>query len=445
LVIKIKICLLPENLKQLIMQAQLIKNQIIAILIGFLTLSLQGQNSYKTGNQITYYDLKSDNWDKILKKKNKGHNDVNYPLDLMNCEFSKDLWAINYDFNGKLNLFKCTTKNRGFFELNYFLSCNFNVGLNLLESTFEGGTLFQYCKFKKAILINGGVFKGGVSINESKLYGPLIIMTTYSHRPVYFHQGLQFKNDTILGKVRINNVVFLGGSGITIHNSTLPDTLEIFNCKLSTGVINLKNAKPNVNSGLCYFAIDNTDVSKLDMYYQHFQLFFTDSISTKTQYRDKVNSIYTGLLENFKKRGYESSYEKLDCEYREWQQSFSKQAYLLGFVGNLWWKYGYDKERVFVWTAIFLFLFSLLNFLFYRKLMSVYVIPSLTIEDADFLNRKYLKVYKNAVFYSILIFFKLGIDFNKINFTNSKYIIILITQYITGLICSGYIVNFIFS
>ena len=101
--------------------------------------------------------------------------------------------------------------------------------------------------------------------------------------------------------------------------------------------------------------IYNIDLEKL-MLTNQFTLYFDDYLSI-----DIKNSIYKQLLDNQMKKGYKNVYKSFDLKYRKFinenYNHFSERLFY--FINRIWWNFGYNKQRVFVWAIIFILIFSI--------------------------------------------------------------------------------------
>jgi len=222
----------------------------------------------------------------------------------------------------------------------------------------------------------------------------------------------------------------------------LPGTVEFINNLDIANVIDLRNAVRG--NKVCHINLRGSSLSNLQIDYDHFKLYF-DSTAT---YSDTI-SVYERLLEELKTERY-----KPDVNYMKFDVDFKKIGYIhegrtiLGFMDNVWWYYGYRKYYIFYWTVVFLVCFFILNTIVWNNLTSTYVIGYSTKRPKFYRNRFYLKQWVrfllDVMIYTILIFFSLKIDFNKLSLKRRGYVLIFLVEYAMGLGCLFFIVNFIF-
>ena len=111
-----------------------------------------------------------------------------------------------------------------------------------------------------------------------------------------------------------------------------------------------------------------TDVSRIRFDYEHFKLLFTGpTTGQKELSNDEKEYIYEIVLKNFQDHGQLQSYRMLDIEHNlfKWKTS---ELWWLGWVSHYWWNFGYNKEWVFLLTAGFIILYTLINLIFLNYL-----------------------------------------------------------------------------
>ncbi|MEL6558538.1 MAG: hypothetical protein AAFQ94_10155, partial [Bacteroidota bacterium] len=255
-------------------------------------------------------------------------------------------------------------------------------------------------------------------------------------------------------KVIFHNCKFT--SNVDFDDSTLPDTI-VFSKIKSTETIDLTNTKldstKTVNGQKCLINLINAPIEKFNFTYDNFRIYKPDTIPSILLYQ-QLNSVYEQLLKNFKNRGYTSSYKILDLEHQRFKTfqnpNLSTTELLirkfLFYVNKLWHNHGYNKERIWGYTVIFLLLFSLLNLIFFPFLINeVYDIKQIrNSAPIDFFNSPVWR-FKSAFFYTAIIFFGLKMSIGNINFKNGFGVFYIFFQYVVGLICLAYLINFIIS
>ncbi len=201
------------------------------------------------------------------------------------------------------------------------------------------------------------------------------------------------------------------------------------------------------------------------MDYKYFELRFKNQKGHIISNSEK-EIVYEALLKNFKDRGQNDSYELLDIEYHDFV--FGKYS-----IRHLWNCYGYHKEWVFYWAAIFLFIFSIINFFCFEYLINmVYYIEffedrkfshKMRTENGDYVDSKpiinnQLSRFWNKLWYSfaytVIIFFLFSLKMENFDFnvlhkeTTAKIkhisgLIYVVLIYATGIACLAYMANFV--
>ena len=273
---------------------------------------------------------------------------------------------------------------------------------------------------------------------------------------IYFDSTVDFSKTKFYNTVSFDSIFTKPTTTFLFKNAILPDTIcfvDILNISNEIDLtaanfndssrieLSTKNYKEN-RRHIVYFA--NSDLSKFHIDYTHFKLLLTDPFKQKKHTSDEAKVIYEGLLKNFKDHGQYDSYELLDIEYHD---------YLNGTWKFLrWWNcYGYHKEWVFYWIAIFLIFFTLFTFngidRLTRTVYSIENIPDLApIVTYKKSVNKY-RLYRRRLWYSFTytatIFFLLSLKVEKIKFKNKRGVLYLMLIYLAGILCLAYMANYI--
>jgi hypothetical protein len=262
-------------------------------------------------------------------------------------------------------------------------------------------------------------------------------------------RGSSFKNDLnfykciIKNKLDLSHCYFDSLSNLVFEETNLPDTLDLSYSSFSD-ILDLQNVPIKSDKIKCQINLIGFDFDKIQFQYRNFHLYFPDSIFNLEENRDIVSNTYEKLLASFKKKGLDDSYEKLDIEFKDWQSKHD--TWIL--ISRGWWQYGYAKGRILILTLVFLILFSLLNLAFYDKLLEVYKLEKLQKANFVFSTKKWLKICQKfilSVLFTGFIFFKVGLDFDKLEFKYKGLFFLIIFEFGIGLLCSGYILNWILS
>ncbi|MEQ8361782.1 MAG: hypothetical protein RH948_02880 [Cyclobacteriaceae bacterium] len=243
---------------------------------------------------------------------------------------------------------------------------------------------------------------------------------------------------------RINRIMVYSSYVGELAIGYLPDTLELINLEISKP-LNFKRFKRN--NRIHYLRTSANDIDKLDFEYHNFRLYFRGDESY-----DGIIGVYTALLESFRRKGYSSSYEKLDKEFLEFKYTHS------GIIGRIqnwftknWWDYGYSRHLIFRNSICLNLIFFLLNILCFEKLINeVYRIRKFVLINSH-LNRKYpINSVKRFWYklpyifiYTSFIFWGLKLDFDKLGIQKIGMLFWVIFQYIVGFVCLAYLANYI--
>ena len=363
-------------------------------------------------------------------------------VEISNCSFLPDRSANKYG------------------NVGYLSDCTFDSSLTLFQSEYKANLKFSNCIFNSPITISNPSFRpasswesvlwlncsfaycyfeDGISFNDKAI--PESHMTDKQIKGSRFNHDLFFYNCRIGKKLDLSECRFDSMSHLILYTSILPDTLDLTNAKL-TGTIDLTNAKLGDQDSPCQINLIGTDIDKIKIQYGNFHLYIPDSIKTDKYSKDIVSATYEALLNNFQKNGYRDSYKKLNIEYKDWQAS---NNWLL-WVSKAWWQYGLDKWYILFWTVGFMIVFSYINARVYTRIFATFTIPELNEAKYSFSNNRFLKKLQKfwlSVMYTGFIFFKISIDFKKIKIVDWGFLILLFVEYLIGLLCTAYIINWI--
>jgi hypothetical protein len=284
---------------------------------------------------------------------------------------------------------------------------------------------------------------------QSILADPYFSNSTYDSLLIFIHDTLSyvdfyentFKDDLIFYKCKFTKHLkfdqddFTAGKGINLALSVLPDTIVFSSVKLGPTVdFSVADLSERTSNPIKIEFID-CDLTKFKFDYQHFRLLF-DSVSD-----DDREGVYEGILNNFKTRGQFESYKSLDIEYREFKFRQNWYTYPLSWINRAWWNYGYTKSLVFLWTFIFLLLFTPIT---YRKLdllnQSVYEMQR--IPGKVDMKRKIDKWWYSFI-YTASIFFRLTLNLENLKYSDKRWTAYVILVYTLGIVCLAYMANFV--
>ena len=314
-----------------------------------------------------------------------------------------------------------------------FSGALFTDGTEALQMTFN-----DYCDFSSTNFSKGADFTG-TKFKEHTDFSGSIFSNTVDFSQVEFSKPINF---TSLQVSPTTQIVFSG--------AFLPDTLDFsFNSQKLNSAIDLTAAK-FTDSGrekLHYIILYKTDISQFHLDYIHFRLLIPDSIqvpddSVKHKISDdEKESMFEGLLNNFNIHGQKESYRRLDLEYQHFKYYRNWWTIPVYWAYKAWWNFGYDKELVFLWTFIFAFLFTTVNY-FFLKQLNDYVFKVDKI-PTSFNEISKARKYWYSFVYTSVIFFKVTLHTDKLKFNHIAGTIYVMIIYASGLVCLAYIANFI--
>ncbi|PWL30986.1 hypothetical protein [uncultured Roseivirga sp.] len=357
--------------------------------------------------------------------------------------------------------------------------------LRIEDCTFTGLFIIVDSKIEHDILFKGAQLNGELFLvgGESEIESLRILNTVFEMRPNMGSNLLhEYPNRafSLIPEVDITHnpfeehykyphykelVSFEGSTfkkGLDFGGATLPERLILKDVR-SNESINLTNTKRSLGSlrkdEFCKINLIGTDLSKLEFSYENFQLDIPEVIGNVFTF-DIWNKEYERLLQHFKEIGQLTSYEKIDKEYREF--IFTKDprsgwgAYILNILNKYWNDYGYNKSLIWWWTAIFFIFFWGYNWLRLPHLyFKAYKPRSLHAIIDERSNTGQYHLYKGvekkfnlrgldiSLYYTTIIFFGIKLDANNFEFNNLRGVLYVGFQYTIGLICLGYLANFV--
>ncbi|MGZ6554069.1 MAG: hypothetical protein ACXVDV_15855, partial [Bacteroidia bacterium] len=230
------------------------------------------------------------------------------------------------------------------------------------------------------------------------------------------------------------------------------DDIDFVNSNAVIDLTEFESYHDGIDCDLIIKNISN-DISKIKMNYANFKVIFLDMPNWKRE------SVYKAMLENQLKQGYIFGYQKLDKEFKHFE--YTKDSTYIGglkdWMDEWWWDYGYNKIKV-ITNSVYLFGWVLLaNLLLYPQLLKIYFPDKFRkIEERlvdRFGNLKslsskvkfYLYRMPSVVVYTAYLFWGLKLDIREIEIRKPAIFIILILEYIIGVVCLAYIANYIIS
>ena len=383
-------------------------------------------------------------------------------------------------FHGPFTMSHCTLKSTDFNEFEFersqfdssalfhqnidsddfrLTNCLFKGPLTILvDDTSRKEFNFQTCTTGQ------GINFSYASGNPSRAFRPRIKSV--------FGNVVAFYECNLIGKADFSYCQFLGPKSIRFNGTALPDTLDLSHTVFNA-TLDLTEAIPNPRHPYCYITLYGEDIKKIRFKYNYFRLYFPPSMTD-----DEISSTYELVKATMKENGFDDSYQKVDCEFqqtmiRRKDVNYSTNVFyklcdfitlhnysnyinavfnrlrpgaILDTIDRHWWNYGYNKEKILKWTFYCLLLFSFLNNFIYKQLMKTYLVENLERKRFPYTQYTFLRLSRNyflSFIYTCFIFFKVGIDFQKVSITKINVFLIILFQYLIGLACTGFLLNWI--
>ncbi len=359
--------------------------------------------------------------------------------------------------------------NTIFLEKAYFSSATFSEEAHFTAATFSKKAEFSDAAFSKEAYFAGVTFsawpdfshanfsKEAYFSNATFSRGAMFYGTTFSKEVAFsditFSEKSYFSSTTFSERVDFSGLQLSEDGYLIFSGCHLPETIDFSHISSIKNEINLIDIAfdssrfgPNGNSHLYNILLYGSDVSKFHLNYTYFRL-LPLGYDGKELPRDEAISLYEQLLKNFKDRGQWESYQKLDIEYQQYKwRTGPKIIRWFGYVSDGWWRFGYARQRVFMWAFGLLILFSFLT-LPMLPFLQREVYP---LEAISKIQRPYYH-WRRRLWYSFVytgtLFFKLTLKTEKICFgAKARHIwgtLYVLLVYVVGIVCLAYMANFV--
>lgn len=343
------------------------------------------------------------------------------------AKFSTNIYYSTADFANAEFIDTAIFDNSQFMGLAYFQGTEFNSVVHFYgshfydEANFEGAIFsgsqsrFWGCDFYKEAVFRYAIFESPADFHMSNFDSTASFSGTIFNMEADFSECV-FKND------------------ISFENTEFKNRLNLSNIRDISKRIDLTNV---ANTGIVPINLYNTDISKIKIDYKRFKLYLPDTVSF--EYRQNV---YQALLKNFENDGFTESYELLDKEYQALVYDHNDE-YIKRFVAKWWWGYGYNKERIFIWSGVILLMLSIITIFLLEHLMkNVYELENIPASFEPSTKGRFRRVYYSFVYTSV-IFFSINMKREKLKYGKWYLLAYLFTIYIIGIVCLAYMANFI--
>ena len=345
-----------------------------------------------------------------------------------------------------------------------FNTMQIDTEVNFSETQFDSIVNFNNIQFNSPVVFFCSIFNSPAYFCGTKFNSPAYFCGTEFNSIISFmftqfrsladFNGATFNTEAHFGWTEFDSIADFSrakfNSGATFFE--MPKYLDFSGIKINNDEIDLFNIEIDSSQGYCLINLTGADIHKIKLQYTRFKLHF----SKNTNWEEKENT-YEQLLLKIKKEAFIKSYEKLDKEYQKmkYMEGYSKPKYLLNFIQKYWWDYGYKKELIIRNTLYLFIFFTIMNaFLISYLVNNIYIIEKIKnsiINQPKNLFLKMLIRFYYSFIYSILIFFCIKFTVDNLNYsgnlTFSKILglFYFITIYLSGLICLGYLANYIIS
>ncbi|MGZ4159693.1 MAG: pentapeptide repeat-containing protein [Neobacillus sp.] len=397
--------------------------------------------------------------------------------------FNKEANFINSTFHGQASYIEASfTKFAVFLAATFDQDCDFNACYFKLpglfgnaefkrEANFSGANIAQVMDFSLA-KINYSLDISNLTLHDSSKFlfsgAYLPNMINFSNVPD-IHNVVDFTNanftrttrytDSVrkwhyinlfnsdISKIRIDyqhfRLCFYNSFEQDNHKKTVfcPDSLMIFKIKLKHD-LNKIASKLLTDAKFKVYLHQVFPATPLDEPIIHQFILQRIKVSSFPALlpTDEIISTYEKVLKNFDTQGQKVSYESLDIEYQDYKNGWF-------ILPKIWNCYGYHKEYVFFWTALFLLSFTALTFIFIESLNrkgqpGVYHIESIPLKLPVTSIFSFFRRVWYALMYTASVFFLFSLKMENVNFRKLGVLYVILV-YSLGILCLGYMANFV--
>ncbi|MDB4918790.1 hypothetical protein [Mucilaginibacter sp.] len=338
-----------------------------------------------------------------------------------------------------------------------FYLCHFLGDADLSSNKFPELT-FTQCTINKLEVDGGSAIKVELRSNHVRYFSldedtiqREVSLLSGTFKDSVLLTGTYFKDDVTLSSDTIGRYLSFNGSRFNgflyIHNLTLPEELSFENVDLTNlkGEVDLTNYKPG--KSLCWINLYGADISKFRIRFSGFRLKFPEGLS----FEEKAY-VYQQLINKMEKDGLYESHQALSIEFKQLKYQ-NDHSVFLNWLDKNWWGYGFNKFLIVRNAILICFIFFVINcFLFNKLLTDVYNIKAIAALDTRLKKRfenkpRYRSIIMIPVIfiYTSYIFWGLKLDVEKLTLKSIPLFVLVMFQYLSGIVCLAYLANFILS
>jgi len=317
-----------------------------------------------------------------------------------------------------------------------------------LETGLSVGNAYIGGFFKTVTLLNG--LGGGTPVLDNYYVEALDADTLKCINPVSLTVVNSYTKCLIYNNWN-NSRLWINDSKIDslCIGGNLPVQLVLYNVDFSGVKGQVDLTKFNTTKKTTLF-LKNVDIKKLNINLTH-------TLVTPVADQSYENRLATlqELVKRCNDLGYTGQAEEYDKALQSLKYKFNGEEYK-DIISKYWWDYGYDKSRViFISIGVFFF-FSLLNFTIANRMKEVYWPERFQEFDAR-LNAQYVEQHRRnrvkkhfkhtlGIFlFTAFVFWGVRFDLKEMEIRHRGIVLLLVTEYVVGVICLAYIANFVIS
>jgi hypothetical protein len=174
--------------------------------------------------------------------------------------------------------------------------------------------------------------------------------------------------------------------------------------------------------------------------------------------RDVVRSLYHTVLKKFEENGQSDNYLRLYRHKKNFEAASAASGSFLKKLGgqlnyfftytlqDWWWGFGFQKEKIFRNTFLIFLLWIMLGSVCFKGILKEYpaVFEDKTLADqfndrrTNLLSRIGISIIGIAI-----LFFGIEFKANQLKFNNRVLSVLIVSIYLSGLVCLGFLANLI--
>ena len=366
----------------------------------------------------------------FLEKTSFRHCEFDIFTTFVNTKFEKEVFFSGSKFHSTVNFYNVIFKDNGNFFGTIFVD-----NANFSGARFEALAYFFDSDFQAESNFRNTEFLGHANFFGVKFGG------TSDFSSVTFNEKTNFGKATFIGSTTFDASSFLGP--VYLKDSEWPDTINFRDVLTIATRIDLMSISKDP-SKTHWINIANSNLSNVNIKFDNLGIIYRLNFPNDISYDDK-SGVYESILAKLDNDGFHRSYQIIDISYLQhlYDSRESKFWSFVGWLDRIWWNYGYDKQWIIRNSLILFVLFWAMNgLLFFSLNREVYLIENVRALYPDQSETRNKWPILGSFYYTVIIFFGVAINLEKVKYTNAFLSTYFFIQYVLGLICLVYFLNY---